>query len=380
MVATYEVFAIRYAHLERTARHNFLGGDEHDGPMPLDYYVWAIVDAERTRNIRRHGIRPGQRRRRGRQIVRPVAEGLKAIGISPDKVEHIVISHMHYDHAGNHDLFPRARYHLQDAEMAYCTGRCMLDSEVGGVFDAGAVAAMTHKVFEGRVQFHDGDDEIAPGITVHKVGGHTRGMQVVRVSTARGWVVLGSDTAHFYANLEPDRPFPIFDDLAAYVQAQRTALQPCELAAAFHSRARSAGVGALPRCQGGTRRRGPGRPGTHGSNMSEPINERIGFIGVGRMGGAMVERLLAAGYPVTVCDASDAATRPMLSLGATRAESPAAVASTARIVFASLPTPQIVLEVVRGATGIRDGKTIRTFVDLSTSGAAAAIAIDESLA
>ena len=48
MVATYEVFAIRYAHLERTARHNFLGGDEHDGPMPLDYYVWAIVNAERT--------------------------------------------------------------------------------------------------------------------------------------------------------------------------------------------------------------------------------------------------------------------------------------------------------------------------------------------
>ena len=231
MVATYEVFAIRYAHLERTARHNFLGGDEHDAPMPLDYYVWAIVDAERTaKNTAKNtiivdtGFDQDSALRRGRQIVRPVAEGLQAIGISPDKVEHIVISHMHYDHAGNHDLFPNARYHLQDAEMAYCTGRCMLDSEVGGVFDAGAVAAMTHKVFERRVQFHDGDDEIAPGITVHKVGGHTRGMQIVRVSTARGWVVLGSDTAHFYANLEPDRPFPIFDDLSAYVQAQRTAL------------------------------------------------------------------------------------------------------------------------------------------------------------
>ena len=110
------------------------------------------------------------------------------------------------------------------------------------------------------------------------------------------------------------------------------------------------------------------------------MSEAIGFIGVGRMGGAMVERLLAAGYPVTVCDASDAATRPMLSLGATRAESAAAVASIARIVFASLPTPQIVLDVVRGATGIRTGRTIRTFVDLSTSGASAAIAIAESLA
>jgi glyoxylase-like metal-dependent hydrolase (beta-lactamase superfamily II) len=140
-------------------------------------------------------------------------------------VEHIVISHMHYDHAGNQDLFPRARYHVQDEEMAYCTGRCMGDSEVGGVFDADAVSAMIHKVFTGRVQFHDGEDEIAPGITVHKVGGHTRGMQIVRVATQRGWVVLGSDSAHFYANLEPGRPFPILDNLPAYVEAQRTAMR-----------------------------------------------------------------------------------------------------------------------------------------------------------
>src|SRR5262249_53638548 len=111
------------------------------------------------------------------------------------------------------------------------------------------------------------------------------------------------------------------------------------------------------------------------ANMSEPL----GFIGVGRMGGAMVGRLLAAGFPVIVCDASDAATGPLISLGATRAKSPAAVASSARIVFASLPTPQVVLDVVRGRDGLRDGKTIRTFVDLSTSGAAAAIAIDEAL-
>ena len=101
----------------------------------------------------------------------------------------------------------------------------MADPQVGGVFDAPAVTAMVEKVFAGRVQFHDGDEEIAPGISVHMVGGHTRGMQIVRVATARGWVVLGSDTAHFYANLEPGRPFPILDDLPAYVAAQRTALR-----------------------------------------------------------------------------------------------------------------------------------------------------------
>ena len=225
MVAPYEVFAIRYAHLERTARHNFLGGDEHDdGPMPLDYYVWAIVNAERTVLVDT-GFDQDTARRRDRQIVRPVADGLQAIGISPERIEHIVISHMHYDHAGNHELFPRARYHVQDAEMAYCTGRCMADSEVGGVFERASVTAMIDKVFAGRVQFHDGDEELAPGISLHRVGGHTRGMQIVRVATARGWVVLGSDTAHFYANLAPGRPFPILDSLPAYVEAQRTALR-----------------------------------------------------------------------------------------------------------------------------------------------------------
>jgi glyoxylase-like metal-dependent hydrolase (beta-lactamase superfamily II) len=224
MAATYEVFAVRYAHLERTARHNFLNGDEHDAPMPLDYFVWAITGAGRT-VIVDTGFDEPTARRRGRQIVRPVAAGLKAIGIAPDTVEDIVISHMHYDHAGNHDLFPKARYHLQDAEMAYCAGRCMGQTQVGGVFDATDVAAMVHKIFAGRVEFHEGDVELAPGITLHKVGGHTRGMQIVRVATARGWVVLGSDTAHFYANLEESRPFPIFDDLPAYFEAHRTALR-----------------------------------------------------------------------------------------------------------------------------------------------------------
>src|SRR5262245_24394398 len=160
MVATYEVFAIRYAHLERTARFNFVGGDEHDGPMPLDYYVWAIVNDART-VIVDTGFDDDTARRRNRQLVRPVADGLKAINIAPDKVEHIVISPMHYDHAGNPDLFPRARYHVQDAEMSYCTGRCMAVADVGGVFDADSVAAMVDKVFAGRVQFHDGDAELA---------------------------------------------------------------------------------------------------------------------------------------------------------------------------------------------------------------------------
>jgi 3-hydroxyisobutyrate dehydrogenase-like beta-hydroxyacid dehydrogenase len=109
------------------------------------------------------------------------------------------------------------------------------------------------------------------------------------------------------------------------------------------------------------------------------VSEPVGFIGIGRMGGAMAERLLRAGYAVTVHDSNDRAARELQAAGAARAYSPAAVASAARVVLVSLPTPQAVLDVVSGTNGIRDGSAVRTFIDLSTSGAAAAIAIDRAL-
>jgi len=205
MGATYQIYAIRYAHLERTARHNFIDGDPHDGPMPLDYYVWAIVGDGRSW-VLDTGFDAAMAAQRRRQLVRPVADGLKAIGIDPATVQDVIISHMHYDHSGND-------------EMAFCTGRAMCHGLMRAPFDAEDVQAMVGKVFRDRVVFHDGDTELAPGLTLHRVGGHTRGLQVVRVRTRRGWVVLASDAAHFYANWRQRRPFPIVENIANYLEA-----------------------------------------------------------------------------------------------------------------------------------------------------------------
>ena len=214
----YEIYAIRYGHLERTASHNFIGGDAHDGPMPLDYYVWAIVGAERS-FLLDTGYDAATGAARGRVLVRPVEAGLAAIGIEPRDVRDIIVSHMHYDHVGNHELFPAARYHVQDDEMAFCTGRSMCHAVMRSPFEARDVQSMVGKLFAGRVVFHNGTSTLAPGITLHKVGGHTRGLQVVRVQTQRGFVVLASDAAHFYANWQQRRPFPIVDNIAAYLDA-----------------------------------------------------------------------------------------------------------------------------------------------------------------
>lgn len=218
----YEIYAVRYAHNPAARRStNFIGGDPHDGPMPLDYFVWAIKGAERT-FILDTGFDAAMGAKRARQFLRSPAVGLKAIGVEPDSVRDVILSHMHYDHCGNHDMFPNAKYHVQDSEMAYCTGRCMCHPGLGHPFEEEDVVAMVRKLYAGRVAFHDGADELAPGVSVHHVGGHSKGLQVVRVWTQRGWMVLAADASHFYANMEEGRAFPIVVDHEATLRGYDT--------------------------------------------------------------------------------------------------------------------------------------------------------------
>jgi glyoxylase-like metal-dependent hydrolase (beta-lactamase superfamily II) len=199
MTDTYEIYAIRYGHHPRKAADNFIGGDPHDVAMPLDYFVWAIVGKSRT-------------------IL--VDTGF-------------IVSHLHYDHSGHYDLFPRARYHLQDREMEYATGRAMCHHQIRHSFEADYVVAMVRKVFAGRVEFHDGDDMIAPGVTVHRIGGHTKGLQSVRVETRVGPVVIAADAAHLYAHLDSGRVFPtvynVAEVLEGYGRLRKLAASPSHI-------------------------------------------------------------------------------------------------------------------------------------------------------
>jgi 3-hydroxyisobutyrate dehydrogenase-like beta-hydroxyacid dehydrogenase len=105
-----------------------------------------------------------------------------------------------------------------------------------------------------------------------------------------------------------------------------------------------------------------------------------GFIGLGRMGGAMARRLIAAGHHVVVHDPSAAAAEALAAQGATVAASARAVADAAPVVFLSLPTPQIVEQVVLGAQGIGEGRALKVCVDLSTSGPETAVKLAAGLA
>jgi glyoxylase-like metal-dependent hydrolase (beta-lactamase superfamily II) len=217
----YEVYAVRYGHFEARSPMNYLGGDPHDVPQPLDYYVWAIIGNGKT-FIVDSGFDEARSKTRNRQIVKPVGEGLKVLGVDPETVSDVIVSHMHYDHVGNHQLFPHARYHIQDTEMGFVTGRCMCHAQMRIPFEFDDVTAMLRKVYDGRVEFHDGDSEVAPGITVHKIGGHSKGLQCVRVKTRRGYVVLASDSSHFYTHMEQSRVFPLFHNIEEVLEGYKT--------------------------------------------------------------------------------------------------------------------------------------------------------------
>jgi len=213
----YEIYAIKYAHHTRRASENFIGGDPHDGPMPLDFFVW-LIRGEGLEIVVDTGFSAATAARRQREHLRCPTDGLRQLGCEAGGVKDVVVTHLHYDHVGNFDLFPAARFHLQDKEMHYATGRHMSKPVFSGAFDVEDVVGMVRNAYAGRVIFHDGDAEIAPGVSLHLIGGHTMGLQVVRVATRRGRVVLASDASHFYANMEQLRPFPIVFSVADMVE------------------------------------------------------------------------------------------------------------------------------------------------------------------
>lgn len=204
----YEVFAIRYATVARKSAENFIGGDAHESGARMDYFVWLVRNAERTYVVDT-GFNAAAALKRKREFLRSPAEGLRLLGVDAATVENVIITHLHYDHVGNFDLFPNARFHLQDRELAFATGRYMAHEFFSYAYELEEVLAMVRNAYAGRIDFHDGDEEVAPGLSLHHIGGHTKGLQVVRVWTKLGWLVLASDGSHYYANMIEARPFPV---------------------------------------------------------------------------------------------------------------------------------------------------------------------------
>jgi glyoxylase-like metal-dependent hydrolase (beta-lactamase superfamily II) len=221
----YQVYALRFGSVPgRRVHENFLRRDMHDGPMPLDFYVWIVRNAWRVVLVDTGFGKRAAEQRRFMLDVDPI-DALSQLGIEADAIDDVVITHLHFDHAGNLDRFANARFHVQVAEAAFATGPCMCEPHLRAPFDVEDAVQLVRHVYAERVRFHEGDGEVAPGISVHLVPGHTAGIQAVRVMTARGPVVLASDSSHLYANAARRSPFSLTVDAIATLRSYERLLE-----------------------------------------------------------------------------------------------------------------------------------------------------------
>jgi glyoxylase-like metal-dependent hydrolase (beta-lactamase superfamily II) len=181
--------------------------------MPMDYFVWAAVSDEQTVVVDT-GFTAEVAAKRGRDHLRCPTEGLREIGVGCEQVSCVILTHLHYDHVGNLEKFPEATFVVQEEEMAFWTGRYAGREHFRHTVEMKDVIQLVHEDFEGRLRFVDRNEEIVPGVEVYRAGGHSAGLQLVRVETEKGKFVLASDATHFYANIEEDRPFSIVHDLS----------------------------------------------------------------------------------------------------------------------------------------------------------------------
>ena len=216
----YTIAAVRYATLPQFPVRSLIQGADAARQLDIAMMVWVIRGAPGRVILVDAGFYRQKfiDQRRPTDYVRP-SEAVAEMGIRPEDVTDIIVSHVHWDHADGVDLFPRARVWIQKAEYEHHIGPA--GERLANAVDAEDAPVFAKLKAEGRVNLIDGDArEIMPGITVYTGGKHTFESQYVGVRTAQGTVVLASDNLYLYENLDTRKPIAQTLDAESNVAAQ----------------------------------------------------------------------------------------------------------------------------------------------------------------
>ena len=213
-MATWEVLAVRFGSRITTRSDyymRFQTYDEPDGPLPMDYFFWAVRGPDETILVDT-GWDPAAAARRAGAAHRPAAR-MELLGILPDTVSRLVLTHLHWDHTGNVERFPDAEILVQERELEFWGSPMGKRLQFAVHAEADDIDHVLRADREGRVQRLQDDEKIAPGVQARLVGGHSAGQLILLIETACGPVVLASDAIHYYEEMERDWPCSIVVDV-----------------------------------------------------------------------------------------------------------------------------------------------------------------------
>lgn len=205
----FEVLAVKYG--TRRARRNevFLNyhlSGEPDGAIEMDYYFWILRNEHHVVLVDCGFSLAGGTSRGRTQLADPLTL-LESVGLPPSSVDRLILSHAHYDHAGNLARIPDVPIVLGAEELEFWSGPYASREQFSHSVDEDDLDTLRHAAAAGRVTEVTSAYEVVPGIRAVRVGGHTPGQLVVIVTAASGEVMIASDALHYYEELEHDRLF-----------------------------------------------------------------------------------------------------------------------------------------------------------------------------
>ncbi|NJC23795.1 glyoxylase-like metal-dependent hydrolase (beta-lactamase superfamily II) [Arthrobacter pigmenti] len=191
---------------------NFHIYKEADDALDMDYFFWVIQNQNRTVVVDTGFSRRGGEVRDRTFLIEPAA-AVAALGIDAKDAPQVVVTHAHYDHIGNLDLFPNSELIMARAEQDFWFSDFAWRLQFKHSIEPQELSYLKEAADEKRITTFNDTYEVAPGIDVMRVGGHTPGQSIVVVETDEGQVVLASDAIHYYEEYERDLPFIFVNDL-----------------------------------------------------------------------------------------------------------------------------------------------------------------------
>jgi len=185
---------------------------EPDAPIEMDYFFWVARNEEQTIVIDT-GYSTQGAVARNRDILISPPDAFAALGITPESAPLVVITHAHYDHAGNVAHFSHSPVLISEKEYSFWMSSNAKRTQFHHSVEDTEVEQLENVAKEGRLTTFTDRLEVAPGIEIIEIGGHTPGQSIVSVATAEGTVLLASDALHYYEEFERDIPFTYVADL-----------------------------------------------------------------------------------------------------------------------------------------------------------------------